>query len=266
MRKLSFYEYKTAQLQAELFELSISKAAFSSPMFIRRFMSNDIAKQFTDLSYLIGGRSNESIIEELNVKYKPTTKSPLYTKNEMYWIGYIYAALCFLYSINPKSVYKLLPPKKIRSYYNIYHTFDIEQAAERMMENIGWKNDLNTKAYLLLKKLIIREKLETLLGKQIKVIVDRPIGSSHPEHSEIIYPVNYGYYSKIKAADGEYQDVYILNENKPLNEYVGKVVAVIERQKDIEDKLVISNRAVNREEIEQTLRFIEKYHPHKVIQ
>lgn len=266
MRKLNFTEYKTAQLQGELFELSISNAHFSSPMFIRRFMTNDIAKQFAEQSYLVGSLSNEAIIDQLNQQYKPTTRNPLYTQNEMYWIGYIYAAICFLYSLSPKNVYKLFSAKEIRTYHNIYHTFDIEQAAERMMESIGHKNNLNEQAYYLLKKLIIRDRLEALLGKEIKVIVDRPIGSIHPEHPTIVYPVNYGYYANIKAADNEYQDVYILKEDKPLTEYIGKVVAIVERKKDIEDKIVVSNHPVNKNEIEQTLKFIEKYHPHKVIQ
>ncbi len=31
------------------------------------------------------------------------------------------------------------------------------------------------------------------LGKVIDVAVDRPLGSRHPKHSDIVYPVNYGY-------------------------------------------------------------------------
>ena len=31
------------------------------------------------------------------------------------------------------------------------------------------------------------------LGKTVNITMDRPIGTRHPKHPEIIYPVNYGY-------------------------------------------------------------------------
>ena len=32
-----------------------------------------------------------------------------------------------------------------------------------------------------------------MLGKIVTVKIDRPIGSSHPKYTDMIYPVNYGY-------------------------------------------------------------------------
>ena len=49
-----------------------------------------------------------------------------------------------------------------------------------------------------------------MLGKIVKVTVDRPLGSCHPKHLYICYPVNYGYVKGVMATDGEEQDVYIL--------------------------------------------------------
>lgn len=42
-----------------------------------------------------------------------------------------------------------------------------------------------------------------MLGKIVKVIVDRPLGSRHPNYDDIIYRVNYGYVEGIIAPDGE---------------------------------------------------------------
>lgn len=33
--------------------------------------------------------------------------------------------------------------------------------------------------------------LNKYLGKNIKIIIDRPLGSKHPKHG-FIYPINYG--------------------------------------------------------------------------
>ena len=38
-----------------------------------------------------------------------------------------------------------------------------------------------------------------MLGKMVKVIVDRPMGSYHPNHKDLYYPVNYGFIEGIIA-------------------------------------------------------------------
>jgi inorganic pyrophosphatase len=40
------------------------------------------------------------------------------------------------------------------------------------------------------------------IGDKVRVIVDRPIGTAHPKHPDIIYPINYGYVEGIIAPDG----------------------------------------------------------------
>ena len=106
-----------------------------------------------------------------------------------------------------------------------------------------------------------------MLGKVVKVIVDRPLGSRHPEHGDIVYPLNYGYIEGIIAPDGEEQDAYILGVNEPVKEFTGKVIAVIHRHNDVEDKWVVAPEGVkfSREEIEQRVRFQEKYFNYSIV-
>ena len=78
-----------------------------------------------------------------------------------------------------------------------------------------------------------------IIGSFVTVTVDRPMGSIHPKHHDIFYPINYGYVEGVKAADGEWQDVYILGVNEPVKSFSGKVVAVIHRLDDVEDKWVV---------------------------
>ena len=42
-----------------------------------------------------------------------------------------------------------------------------------------------------------------MLGKKVKVTVDRPLGTYHPQHKDLYYPINYGYIEGIIAPDGE---------------------------------------------------------------
>lgn len=50
------------------------------------------------------------------------------------------------------------------------------------------------------------------LGKKVKVVVDRPLGSIHPEHHNIYYMVNYGYIPDTVSGDGKEIDAYIIGE------------------------------------------------------
>ena len=79
-----------------------------------------------------------------------------------------------------------------------------------------------------------------MIGKIVKVTVDRPMGSYHPNHRDIYYPVNYGYIKGIMSPDGEEQDAYILGIDHPVDEFTGRVIAVIHRYDDIEEKWVVA--------------------------
>ena len=100
-----------------------------------------------------------------------------------------------------------------------------------------------------------------MIGKVVKVIVDRPLGSAHPNHSDLIYGVNYGYVPEIFAPDGEEQEAYILGVNEPVTEFLGKVIAIIHRLNDIEDKWVVApvDKSFTKEEITNSVAFQEKF-------
>lgn len=42
-----------------------------------------------------------------------------------------------------------------------------------------------------------------MLGKMIDVVIDRPLGSVHPNDPQCIYPLNYGFVPGLFAGDGE---------------------------------------------------------------
>ena len=100
-----------------------------------------------------------------------------------------------------------------------------------------------------------------MLGKIVKVIVDRPLGTYHPKHKDIYYSVNYGYVEGIIVADGEEQDAYILGVNEPIKEFSGKVIAIIHRFDDIEEKLVVAPEGISftKDEIMQSVNFQEQF-------
>ena len=100
-----------------------------------------------------------------------------------------------------------------------------------------------------------------MLGKTVTVTVDRPLGSFHPEHEDISYPINYGYIKGIMAPDGEEQDAYILGVDVPVKTFTGRVIAIIRRADDVEEKWVAAPDGVTftEEEIREAVRFQEQY-------
>lgn len=95
----------------------------------------------------------------------------------------------------------------------------------------------------------------------VKVIIDRPLGSYHPEHKDIFYPINYGFVEGVMALDKEEQDAYVLGVNEPIKQFVGEVIAIIHRIDDIEDKWVVVPKGVmySKEEILKQVYFQEKF-------
>ena len=106
-----------------------------------------------------------------------------------------------------------------------------------------------------------------MLGAIVKVIVDRPFGSHHPDYDDIIYRVNYGYVEGIIAPDGEEQDAYILGIDKPISEYMGRVIAIVHRLDDIEDKWIVAPEGVpyTKEEIIEQIEFQERFFKYEII-
>ena len=103
--------------------------------------------------------------------------------------------------------------------------------------------------------------LNELLGTTATVTVDRPLGSRHPRFPNLIYSVNYGFVAGLLGGDGEEQDAYILGVDEPISSFVGRVIAIIRRLDDVEDKLVVAPEGVTFtcEQIIELTRFQEQY-------
>ena len=104
------------------------------------------------------------------------------------------------------------------------------------------------------------------IGKIVTVKMDRPMGSIHPKHG-FIYPVNYGYIPNTISGDGEELDAYVLGEHKPLNTFEGKVIAIIHRLDDDDDKLVVmeDGRNYTNDQIIALTEFQEKWFKIEII-
>ena len=106
-----------------------------------------------------------------------------------------------------------------------------------------------------------------IIGTKVTVTVDRPLGSYHPEYKDMYYPINYGYIEGVMAPDGEEQDAYILGVNEPVGKFTGKIIAIVYRKDDIEEKWVVVPDGVtfSKEEIRRQIHFQEQYFDSEIV-
>lgn len=113
----------------------------------------------------------------------------------------------------------------------------------------------------------VNDMKDGIIGNIVTVTVDRPKGSRHSVYKDLFYPINYGYIKGVMAPDGEEQDAYIIGVDKPVKKFTGKVVAIIHRKDDIEDKWVVcpENMTYTKSEIGSLVYFQEQYFDFEVI-
>ena len=112
-----------------------------------------------------------------------------------------------------------------------------------------------------------KEQVKSYLGKTVKIGIDRPIGYVHKkENYSLTYPLNYGYIPGVLGGDGEELDVYLLGVETPVEEYECRIIAIVHRHNDVEDKLVGApiGMSFTKEEISNAVHFPEQYYDNQI--
>ena len=107
-----------------------------------------------------------------------------------------------------------------------------------------------------------KQQVSAFLGKTVEIVIDRPVGFVHrKENFSLTYPVNYGFIPGVFGGDGKELDVYLLGVAEPANQYKCRIIAIIHRLNDNEDKLVAAAEEMHfsKEEIEKAVSFQEQF-------
>ncbi len=79
-------------------------------------------------------------------------------------------------------------------------------------------------------------KNNSIIETAIAVRVDRTLGKCHSKHKYIHYLIYYGYIEGVMALDGEEPYAYILGVNGLVDKFTGKIIDIVWRKDDKEDK------------------------------
>lgn len=114
---------------------------------------------------------------------------------------------------------------------------------------------------------VVQAEIYSVIGRTVTVTIDRPLGSYHPEHTDMYYPINYGFVEGIMSPDGEEQDAYILGVDEAIDKFTGKIIAIVHRNDDVEEKWVVvpENMAFTKEEIREQIYFQEQYFDSEIV-
>ncbi len=179
------------------------------------------------------------------------------------WIGFVYTFPPFR---GKRRIGKLI--EYIYSYAKKlgHRALYVSTDQKGLYENFGFKyhtqmQDRRNGTSLVYKMEIETKDYSNIIGQTVKGTIDRPLGSYHPRHKEMYYPINYGYVDNVIAGDGAEQDVYVFGTTEPLQTYEGKVIAVLHRLNDVEDKWIVAldDKAYTDEEILAAIEFQEQY-------
>lgn len=98
------------------------------------------------------------------------------------------------------------------------------------------------------------------LNQIVNVKIDRQLGSNHPKNG-FLYMLNYGYIPNTISGDGEELDAYLLGVFEPVREFSGRVIAIIKRTNDNDDKLIVvpDGKTYSDEQIRALTEFQERF-------
>lgn len=128
-------ELKMCDIQGRLFELSADKN-YSSEAFIKFFMKSDIAKSLDSSFNHMQWAGEEYLLAEISDSAGDVLleDGQIFSKDVLYWIGYIYRYWHYHTGEESAKIYKQAPVKTMARNYLMFHTMDPTMAIENLKE------------------------------------------------------------------------------------------------------------------------------------
>lgn len=128
-------QLKLCDIQGRLFELSVDKK-IGSANFIKTFMNSETAKALDSTYNRMQWAGEEYLLEEVvdSAGNKLDVRIELYSKDEAYWMGYLYRYWHYYTGESSKAIYKQAPVETMKRNYMMFHTMAPEMAIEDLKE------------------------------------------------------------------------------------------------------------------------------------
>ena len=126
---------KLCDIQGRLFELSANQK-YDSIKFIRVFMNSDVSRALDSKYNRMQWAGEEYLLEEVvdNAGNKVSVGGEVFSKDVLYWIGYIYRYWHYYSGEDSKKIYKQAAVEVMKRNYMMFHTMDPVLAIEDLKE------------------------------------------------------------------------------------------------------------------------------------
>ena len=128
-------QLKLCDIQGRLFELSAEKN-YNSAAFVKAFMTSDTAKALDSRYNRMQWAGEEYLFEEVATAAGDALApaGEIFSKDILYWIGYIYRYWHYYNGEDSAKIYKQAPVETMKRNYMIFHTMDPVLAIEDLKE------------------------------------------------------------------------------------------------------------------------------------
>jgi len=139
-------QLKLCDIQGRLFELSADKN-YGSAVFIKKFMTSSIAKALDSTYNRMQWAGEEYLLEEIvsASNGEITSNGEVFSKDVLYWIGYIYRYWHYDTGEESSKIYKQAPVEVMKRNYMMFHTMSPSLAVEDLKEIYQQKNENKSK-------------------------------------------------------------------------------------------------------------------------
>ena len=128
-------QLKLCDIQVRLFELSAEKK-YNSTAFIKAFMTSETAKALDSEYNRMQWAGEEYLLEEVvaDAGDMLSADGEIFSKDILYWIGYIYRYWHYYNGEDSAKIYKQAPIDTMKRNYMMFHTMDPVLAIEDLKE------------------------------------------------------------------------------------------------------------------------------------
>ena len=124
-------QLKLCDIQGRLFELSADNN-YGSAAFVKTFMTSEVAKALDSTYNRMQWAGEEYLLEELVAISgdKITNEGEVYSKNILYWMGYLYRYWHYYTNEESSKIYKQATVETMKRIYLMFHTMAPELAID----------------------------------------------------------------------------------------------------------------------------------------
>ena len=128
-------QLKLCDIQGRLFELFAEKK-YNSTAFIKAFMTSETAKALDSEYNRMQWAGEEYLLEEVvaDAGDMLSADGEIFSKDILYWIGYIYRYWHYYNGEDSAKIYKQAPIDTMKRNYMMFHTMDPVLAIEDLKE------------------------------------------------------------------------------------------------------------------------------------